>query len=117
MTVDFTLAPRPSADLRWLAVDLDKTLAEASHWPVLHPVWPIGPPIPSAVAKVRDAVAHGWKVIIHTARPWADYEMIEGWLTANDIPFNRIVCGKLLAAAYIDDRNIDPQAGRWYPEG
>lgn len=99
--------------LKWLAVDLDGTLAE--------PVWPlpgIGKPILSNVAKLSEAVDRGWKVLIHTSRPWADYEMIERWAAMNlHRPVSRIVCGKVLAARYIDDRNIDMNDEHWYPVG
>lgn len=94
--------------LKWLAIDLDDTLAE--------PVWPdpgIGEPIWENVLKLRRAVAKGWKVIIHTSRSWADYEMIELWAQRNCIPAHRILCGKVLAARYIDDRNLDPDAEEW----
>lgn len=108
-------APRgvigPEDGLKWLAVDLDGTLAEF--------VWPdpgVGAPIPSAVRKVKEAVAAGWKVVIHTSRPWDNYEMIEMWLNQNEIPFHSILCAKLLAAAYIDDRNINPRAKSWIPK-
>lgn len=96
--------------LKWLAVDLDGTLAE--------PVWPapgVGKPIWPNIAKLDAAVDRGWKVVIHTSRPWADYEMIERWAKIHRVVIHRIVCGKVLAARYIDDRNIDMNADLWYP--
>lgn len=111
----FTFPPRPNADLRWLAVDLDGTLS-TPEWPTgNYPGWPLGEPIRENVLKLGAAVLRGWKIVIHTARPWSDYEMIEKWLRAHEIPFDKIVCGKLLAAAYIDDRAIPADADRWYP--
>lgn len=104
-----TIGPE-NAGLKWLAVDLDGTLAK--------PIWPdpgVGKPITSAVKKIREAVKAGWKIIINTSRPWDHYEMIEKWLIKNEIPFDRILCGKVLAAAYIDDRNINIRSKTWIP--
>lgn len=105
--------PQVRTDLIWLAVDFDGTLATNSGAPsfkLMEPIW--------ANVKKLDAAWHaGWKVVIHTARPWSDFELIEWWLKLWDIPFDRIVCGKLLAAAYIDDRNISIDAESWVPCG
>jgi hypothetical protein len=106
--------PPPRADLKWLAVDLDGTLAE-SVWRPDNPTSEIGEPIAENVQKLYDAVAAGWKVVIHTARPSTDYEAIEGWLNHHGIPFKAIVTGKLLAAAYLDDRGVHASARSWIP--
>jgi hypothetical protein len=105
--------PPERDDLLWIAVDLDGTLSE-SLWLPSNPTPEIGLPIESAVKKVKAAVEAGYKIVVHTARPWTDYERIEWWLTKHGIPFKGIVCGKLLARHYIDDRNIDMNAERWY---
>ena len=52
-------------------------------------------------------VANGYKIIIHTSRAWNEYDIIEKWLDDWKIPHRRIVCGKLFAKYYIDDRNIE----------
>ena len=106
----------PRGNLLWLAVDFDGTLAEAAPGPDENGVWPIGEPITGNIEKARDAIRRGWKVVIHTSRPWAEYEMVEQWMNIHDVPFNKIVCGKLLAVRYIDDRGISPDAECWYPE-
>jgi hypothetical protein len=36
-------------------------------------------------------------------------------LNQNEIPFRAIQCGKLLAAAYIDDRAIHAEQWNWRP--
>ena len=95
---------RLASDLLWHAVDLDSTLAES--------VWPedgIGEPIPAAIVyckHVREEL--GEKIAIWTSRPWADYEAIERWLNDHGVPWDKIVCGKLLAKVYIDDRAHKP---------
>lgn len=103
---------RNRTNLLWLAVDLDGTIAQ-SNWP--HSTLP-GMPIHKNVAKLIEAAFEGYKIVIHTARPWGDYEVIEWWLNQYRVPWHRIVCGKLLAARYIDDRNTDINAESWIPE-
>ena len=104
----FTVPDREK--LIWAAVDLDGTLAES--------VWPevgVGPPIKSGVVKVRELHRQGWKIIVHTSRSYEAYELIEAWLWANKVPFSRIVCGKVLAAVYIDDRAKHSDEADWSP--
>lgn len=104
----YTIDPREK--LIWAAVDLDGTLAES--------VWPekgIGKPIKRNVVKLRELHTRGWKIVIHTARGWEDYELIESWLRYYDLPFSRIVCGKILAQIYIDDRARHAEDSHWLP--
>jgi hypothetical protein len=104
----------PLAQLKWLAVDLDGTLAEPI-WTPENPTAEIGAPIRRNVVKLREAVAKGYNVVIHTSRPWTDYQSIEEWSKLHQIPVRRIQCGKLLAAAYIDDRAIHAEESQWLP--
>ena len=102
--------PPDRTELIWAAIDLDGTLAE--------PVWPaksIGAPIARNVAKLFALRAAGYKVVIHTARGWEDYEMIESWLMYHNIPWDKIVCAKLLAAVYVDDKAVHESEGSWLP--
>lgn len=108
------VSPEPRSDLRWLAVDLDGTIAEHC-WTPENPTREIGKPIGKNVRKLRDAVAAGWKVAIHTSRAWTDYEAIEAYLNHHGIYFNQIVCGKLLAVIYIDDRARHASDDSWIP--
>lgn len=90
--------------LGWLAVDFDGTLCEST-WSPENPHATPGPPIVENVEEARRCAGEGWKIVIHTSRGWADYNVIEAWLIHHDVPFRSIVCGKLLAHRYIDDRN------------
>jgi len=104
----FTVPDRE--DLIWVGVDLDSTIAE--------PVWPakgIGEPIWENVYKLEELVEHGYKIIIYTARGWEDVELVESWLAHHQIPFNRVVCGKVLLRAMVDDKNIHPDEESWLP--
>lgn len=101
--------------LKWAAVDLDGTLAQGL-WTPDDPTSEIGPPIPANVEKLRQLVNLGFKVVIHTSRPWNDYEAIEAWLVFYQLPFHHIICGKLLADRYIDDRAVNADDPVWATE-
>jgi hypothetical protein len=105
----------PLSHLKWLAIDLDGTLAEPL-WTSDNPTNLIGDPIRINVIKLREAVRAGYKVVVHTSRPWTDYASIEAWLTLYDIPFRDIQCGKILAELYIDDRGRHASASSWIPD-
>lgn len=102
------------ADLLWLGIDLDGTLAEPL-WTPANPHAGIGAPIQRNVAKLRAAVEAGYKVVVHTSRPDSDYELIEAWLQLHDIPFKAIRTGKPLCALYIDDRARHSEEESWLP--
>lgn len=108
----FTVPQR--SNLLWIAVDLDGTLAEPI-WTPSNPTSAIGAPILRNVLKLREAVRKGYKAVIHTSRPWSDYEAIEAWLDLHQIPFKAIQCGKLLAALYVDDRARHADDWNWTP--
>lgn len=105
--------PKPIAVLKWIGVDLDGTLAH-SLWTSENPTSEIGLPIKRNVKKLHRAIKKGYKPIIHTSRPWTDYQNIEGWLQHYNIPFKEIQCGKPLYHRYIDDRAIKASAARWF---
>lgn len=46
------------------------------------------------------------KVFIFTSRSWGDYFLIKNLITEAKLKFEGIVCGKLIAGKYLDDRNI-----------
>lgn len=110
---------KPSAipqrqNLLWVGVDLDGTLAQPL-WTPDNPTSEIGDPIPDNIYKVYELVRAGYKIIVHTSRPWTDYEAIENWLRHYGIPFKEIQCGKPLYVAYIDDRAINASEESWLP--
>ncbi len=103
----------PPEQLQWAAVDFDGTLA-TDVWTPETP-YALGLPIRHNVVKLLVLVELGYKVIIHTARPWSDYKAVESWLDYYQIPYSRIICGKLLAAVYIDDRGVHSDDPDWTP--
>ncbi len=107
--------PRPPrSNLLWIGVDLDGTIAEPV-WTADNPTSDIGEPIWRNVKKLLEVVDAGYKVVIHTSRPWTDYENIEGWLQHYGIPFKSIQCGKPLYAVYADDRGRHAEDASWLP--
>lgn len=108
------IPPPPRSELLWLAVDLDGTLAHPL-WTPGDPTTAIGSPIWANVTKLRRASAAGYKIVVHTSRPWTDYEAIEAWLIHYGLPWDKILPGKILAALYIDDRGRHSDAESWTP--
>lgn len=104
--------PPQRGRLDWAAVDLDGTLAK-SEWTPDNPSAKIGEPMWPNIEKVRRLKKLGMTIVIHTARPWADYEQIQFWAAFHGVPIDHIVCGKLLAAVYIDDRNVQIDSDDW----
>lgn len=104
--------PKPRGNLIWVSVDLDGTVATPV-WTAENPTDDIGEPIPAAVEKLRKLREAGLKIVIYTARAWTSYEAIEKWFRHHDIPFDKILPGKLLALGYADDRAIPADAPDW----
>lgn len=103
---------KPRPDLLWWAIDLDQTLAEGL-WSPENPTADIGQPLWQNVQKLGRVRQAGKKIVVHTSRGWHDYERIEEWLLHNDIDFDKIVPGKLLAHTYVDDRACHSDAETW----
>jgi hypothetical protein len=112
--------PRPPpevperAELLWYMVDLDGCIAEAvydSSDPST--AMKIGPPILKNIAKLHEVVYAGYKVVIHTSKPWAAHEAIAAWLEHYGVPYKTIQCGKPLGHRYVDDRAINSNEESW----
>lgn len=98
--------------MRWIGVDWDKTVVDNSGYPDFIPTTPIE----GAVETLNKLNDDGWKIIIFTARPWADYQNIEKYCEEYKIPVRRIICGKPLFVCMIDDKNIEFN-GNWKEVG
>jgi len=88
-------------------IDLDNTIAHSDSLD-----FKLRKPIKGAKEALDKLTKDGWKIIIYTSRSWVEYDIIERWLNKNKIPFRRIVCGKLFAKYYIDDRAVSFR-GSW----
>lgn len=107
--------PEPRAELKWVYIDLDATLAEGI-WTPDNPTSDIGTPIWENVRKAERVAEAGFKIVIHTSRAWTDVEAIRYWLDYWDIPWNDVQCGKPLGVLYVDDRGRHSEATSWLPE-
>lgn len=96
-------------ETKWYAIDFDGTIA-SSVWKTSRG---IGEPMMGNVDKLWELRRKGKKIVIYTARPWFDYEAIERWMNDHAIPFDKIICGKLLVHRYIDDKNILIESESW----
>ncbi|GGM55780.1 hypothetical protein GCM10012275_28600 [Longimycelium tulufanense] len=101
--------PPTRSELLWDGVDFDGTICNNSGPPDFQPLEPIW----DNVKKIQRLVDDGRKIWIFTARPWADYELIEAYLNHYGIPFHGIVCGKLLVARLFDDRAFNAALEDW----
>jgi hypothetical protein len=106
--------PPLRTELLWVALDFDGTVCEST-WSPDNPNAVPGPPIQANLDKLTSLLQREphLKIIIHTSRSWADQELIEKYLLHYNIPFSRIVCGKLLAKYYIDDRAVSAYDPDW----
>ena len=100
MNDDFTL--------NWYGIDFDDTLVHNTGYPYFTPTEPIKG-AREAMLKFHEM---GKKVVIYTARGWADHKMIKHYLIDHDIYFDDIICGKPLFEKVYDDRN-EPFDGNW----
>lgn len=112
MTNRSNYPPPQREELIWAAVDFDGTIAYST-WSADNPTALPGDPIPENVHKLWQLANDGYKIIVHTSRSWADYELIEAYMIKHGLPFSRIICGKLLAKVYIDDRAVHADDDDW----
>ena len=96
-----------------VAVDFDDTIAY-SLWTPENRTRDIGEPKWENIAKLKELIATGHKIIVHTARGWEDADAIEQWMSDHDLPCKYVVCAKPLARLYIDDRALHESAPSWF---
>lgn len=89
-----------------LAVDFDKTLTdpESDEWNPADEQQPNR----EVIKAVREAYISGTKVVIWTARQWSEAPKVAGWLTAHEVPYHGLRCGKGGADQYVDDKTVSP---------
>lgn len=98
-----------------LCVDVDDTICFTENFD-----YTASTPNEPVVAKLREAHARGWRIVLHTARGQgrsggrietiADeiHAEIADFCTRFDVPFDEIVVGKPLARWYVDDKALRP---------
>jgi len=100
--------PIKNENIKWLGIDFDNTICSNSGQPDYVPSTPLN----GAIATLNKLHNEGWKIIIYTARPWADYHNIEKYCEEYGIPVRRIICGKPLFNCVVDDKNVEFN-GNW----
>lgn len=88
-------------------VDFDKTLTDPDEceWSEAHK----REPNREMVDAVRQAYISGCQVIVWTARQWYEAPQVAGWLTAHEIPYHGLRCGKGGSECYVDDKAMTPE--------
>lgn len=105
---------RPRDKFIWYGLDLDGTLAYQIHDPDDWTTWyAIGPPIWDNVDKAFEVKRAGYKIVIHSARPWDMYELVENWLNKHAIPWDKIVLGKFNCHRFVDDKAVNASEDTW----
>lgn len=103
------MKPLTNEELKWIGMDFDDTIASNSGLPD----FVLQEPVKGAKEALDRLTKDGWKIVVYTARPWSQYNIIEYWLNTYEIPFRSIVCGKMLLKWMVDDKNIEFR-GNWY---
>ena len=110
----FYLAPPTDEQLLTAIIDLDGTIAEST-WHPEQTRSVIGDPIDHGIDQLIRLYLNNYRIVIFTARAWADHDMIVAWLIENEIPFHQVICGKPLGTVYIDDKAVNASADSWAP--
>lgn len=56
------------------------------------------------IALVNKLYSEDNRIIIYTARGWAEYKITEYWLQQNNVKYNLLMCGKPIYDIWVDDR-------------
>ena len=64
-------------------------------------------PLDGVVEALSELRNKGNKIIVYSARSWAEYEMTERWLNDNSVPYDQLVLGKPIGDYWIDDRAVE----------
>lgn len=104
--------PAPRTRLKWIGLDHDGTMAQPL-WTPANPTSEMGEPIWENLYKAMDLIRAGYGLVVHTSRADTDTEAIELWYRHYGVPIIGVRPGKMLAAAYIDDRAVPAERPDW----
>jgi hypothetical protein len=91
---------RKKRDFLKIVIDLDGTILEEKTVKER----PKAVPLPGAVDAVNKLYEMGHVIIIYSARPESDLELVSGQLDKYGIKYHRLVLGKPTGDIFIDDR-------------
>jgi len=88
-----------------IAVDFDNTLTKDNvrYWDDEDPV-----PDEEVIAAVRELYHNHAHIVVWTARPWSEANVIEARLTEWGVKHHGVMCEKGSADLYIDDKAVRP---------
>lgn len=97
------------SDKRTIAVDFDKTIT------VTDDEYSYGTetPNPEVIEWLREMYYAGMTIIVWTARPWSEANIIAARLTEWDVNFHGVRCGKGGADVYVDDKAVNHTDDDW----
>lgn len=90
-------------NLKWWGIDFDGTICISDPKDGYKMIEPF-PNTKDVLERIRKV---GKKIVVYTARGWEHYIEVEEFMNKYDLPFDLIVCGKLLVEVMIDDRAIN----------
>ncbi|MDD5220821.1 MAG: hypothetical protein PHV11_09660 [Candidatus Bipolaricaulis sp.] len=88
-----------------IAVDLDRTLCKGESFTEMDCI--TAKPIQKTIDKVNQLNDKGCFIIVYTSRKGFLYDATEHWLRKHQVRYNVLVCGKVWADYYLDDKAIN----------
>jgi len=85
-----------------IAVDFDETLTAGNH--SIHNYFEIKPNI-TTINKVNESYDLGNEIFIYTVRKHIEHDSLIDWLDDNEVKYDHLECGKLMADMYIDNNS------------
>ena len=88
-----------------LCVDFDGTITQGNieYWNGETPQ-----PDEAVIQAVREHYYNHGLVVVWTARPWSEANMVASWLVQWGVPYHGIRCNKGSGDLYVDDKAISP---------
>jgi len=87
--------------MKVIAVDFDGTITNGGYNDDLHP----NKRTIEMLTIMHDSESPP-HIVIYTARPESHRAFLRSWLHNNAVPYDSLVCGKLRADVYIDDKAV-----------
>lgn len=87
---------------KWtFSIDLDGIICEA----IPPDKYDQAKPIKENIDIVNRLYERGYNIIIATSRSWSSYDLTKSWLRRYGVKYTDLCMAKVLAHAYVDDRN------------
>ena len=93
---------------RIIAFDFDGTLTKPGTYET-----GLIEPNESVIARLKQYYQQYLFIVIFTARPQEDYELVSTWLKTNGVPYDSLVFNKIRYDLLYDDKAIGPNDEKW----